>query len=608
MAETRIANRNAVTLVRVSTKKQGGVDRFGMQSQRASNARIVAEQGFEVRRTVEYKDVSGDAVLFTDEMKSLQQYLRTPEMKNGNVVAFDLSRLLRPNFSDYVLLQVFVDQRISIFLPQHTMQLWTPEGRMLASVMCAVAFNEAERIRARCMGGREESLKAGYCAAGSRTVLTGWTWDAKTKKWGKDPIYAPQLVEAARMVIDGGVEANYQSVINKLNFCLRPANPGDIPKRATPSGLRRLLSNRMLIGERVIDKKHDLTVPKAQLYDERDGKLRKRPIIAREPHERYTQDVPPLISHEDFEKLQAIIRAKSDARHQLHVLAGDREKVTYRGLLFCAECGRPIYTVNAKGGYKYYRCRDGFVNRSGTRTCKSSATSMRKAELEAELERVFSKEFPSNSFFKKLLREHGALSNRKEIEQRRHKLDSEQEKLESKRARIIDAEIEGTITKQDRDLRLKKVNTDLDANRREHEELEHKNAPLPTFGQWERMARPFKNFASLPVDEKRRLITSRFQEIRVKDGCVVSLYLLTGEVVTPRPKEIEDPTKCVGCTRQLREREIRRHWNVCERCLDENAEWREGQREEQRLHRERFNVPYLVPSGVPAFNDSSQRL
>ena len=92
----------------------------------------------------------------------------------------------------------------------------------------------------------------------------------------------------------------------------------------------------------------------------------------------------------------------------------------------------------------------------------------------------------------------------------------------------------------------------------------------------------------------------------MKDGCVVSLYLLTSEVVTPRPKE--DPTKCRSCARQLRDREIRYRWNICERCLDEGADWEDGQRELQRLHRERFDVPDLVPTAVSAFSDTTTQL
>src|SRR5512141_1923413 len=64
---------------------------------------------------------------------------------------------------------------------------------MLAGVLCAVDYNEAERIRDHCMSGRDESRRLGFCAAGGRTVPTGVTWDVKTEAWRYDCIYCGRL-------------------------------------------------------------------------------------------------------------------------------------------------------------------------------------------------------------------------------------------------------------------------------------------------------------------------------------------------------------------------------------------------------------------------------
>jgi hypothetical protein len=60
--------------------------------------------------------------------------------------------------------------------------------------------------------------------------------------------------------------------------------------------------------------------------------------------------------------------------------------------------------------------------------------------------------------------------------------------------------------------------------------------------------RPFtQGFRGLPVAEKRRLVAERFTQIKVRDGRVVSLYLLTGEVkaVPARPEENCHSCGCV---------------------------------------------------------------
>jgi DNA invertase Pin-like site-specific DNA recombinase len=557
-------NKNAVTLVRVSTKKQGGEDRFGMDAQRRSNERIVADQGFTVRKTIEYRDVSGDDVMFTAEMCDLQAYLHTPEMRGGNLVAKELSRILRPNYSDYPLLQVFEDQKISIHLPHYVLQLWTPEGRMLVGILCTVDFNEAQRIRERCMGGREESRRMGFCAAGGRTIPTGVTWDVKTKTWGYDSIYAPKIAEAFRMFASG--ETNFGHIIRTLHLCLRPSRGA--PKLANPTALRRLLENRMFIGERVVNRKFDLSIPKNKLmYVGKDNLMHKRsrPLIAREPNESYVRQVlnPGLVSVEMFDKVQSMLRAKSDKTHQSHALHADRPKFCYRGLLFCADCGQPLYTVPQGDGY--YRCRDHFPQRGGKRSCKSSTIT--RGRLEAELDRLFSQEFPRSYFFKEIFKKHVGSESRKEVARQRSLLMKEQKTLLEKRERIIEFALDGTIDRSDRDRRLKTVDDDLDSNRRKLTEVV--DTPLPTYREWCDLLWAFKNFEDLPPDEKRRRITSRFQEIRVKDYRVVSLYLLTGEVATPNePLREVDPNTCYSCGRTMRKRIPFGGVNYCEPCSE----------------------------------------
>jgi hypothetical protein len=124
-------------------------------------------------------------------------------------------------------------------------------------------------------------------------------------------------------------------------------------------------------GERVWDKKFDLSVPRETLICVgKDNKLHKenRPLIARDPHEVYVRRVMPgLVPTETFVKVQMILRAKSDKVHQCHALHSDRPKFTYRGLLFCGECRQPIYTVGTQDYERgYYRCRDQFPRRGGT--------------------------------------------------------------------------------------------------------------------------------------------------------------------------------------------------------------------------------------------------
>jgi Recombinase zinc beta ribbon domain len=455
----------------------------------------------------------------------------------------------------------------------------------------------------------------GHCAAGGRTIPSGVTWDVKTKTWGYDQVYAPKIAEAFRMVARG--ETNLSYIIKKLNLYLRPSQGA--PKLANCTSLRRLLENRMFIGERVIDKKFDLTVPKEQLmHVGRDGKLHKRnrPAVAREAHEVIVRQVisPGLVDPKTFTKVQTILRGKSDQYRQMHALHTGKSKFVYGGgLLTCGECGQPLYTVSTgKRRIPCYRCRDHFPKKGSTGVCK--APTMKQDRLEVELDRVFSHELTRNHFYTELFKKHAGAESRKDTSRRRARLEARQKALAEKRERIIEFALEGVYDQSERDRRLQPVLDERAANQRLLDDLVE--TPLPTLDEWQYLMQPFRRgFAGLPADEKRRLITSRFQNIRVKNYRVVSLYLLTGDIVKPSEHEEVDPTKCYGCGHRVSESK-RISWQgttMCAECA-EHADYEASEsRSRVRLGRttweDRIHAGVLTrESTANTVNDSSHRL
>jgi len=598
----------AVGVIRVSTAQQADEDHFGIPAQRAAIQKLVAQHNLDLIETISYSDVSGADVIYAPEMQRLLKLIERPDI--NAVVAPEFSRVVRPTeFSDYALLQRFVDCRVTLYLPSGPLDFGNPHGKFIAGIQAQIAGLELSMIKSRLVAGREESRKLGYAAAGGRTVPTGVIWDVKTKTYSYDTVYAPVIREAFRMVANG--ETCFQKIIDTLQLKLRPAR-GE-PKLAHVSVFRRLLENRMYVGERVIDKKFDPGVSReSRLFRSKDGKLRKKnpPMIPREPHEVYEHQViePGLVSREIFERVQQILRAKSDKRHQQHA----RRTPTifaYRGLLLCAECGSPLYTVGA-GQYSYYRCRNTMPKLAVADTCKSR--SLHRADLDAALDRFFSQEFTKTQFFRELLLKHSGSDERKARAQRREYLKAQLDALAKKRERIIEFALEGTITKLDRDRRLRALDAEVERIRREIGELT--DVPMPTYDEWTELLRPFRRgFPGLPSTEKRRLITSRFQDIRVKDYRVASLYLLTGEPADFRPQPPLE-THCDLCRRPLNEpAEAGRIY--CDGCQDTIAEQGEVDRAEMRQkQREEFDLPLIAhPAMLPigadrAFAETSQGL
>src|SRR5437879_6414355 len=108
--------KKVIELIRVSTEGQAADDKSGIPAQRAINRRTAGQHGLEIVRSIELADVSGTAVLATSEMQELLRLIEDPHI--CGVVAKEFSRLMRPEkFTDYALLQAFIDTGTVLYLP-----------------------------------------------------------------------------------------------------------------------------------------------------------------------------------------------------------------------------------------------------------------------------------------------------------------------------------------------------------------------------------------------------------------------------------------------------------------------------------------------------------
>jgi hypothetical protein len=169
-----------------------------------------------------------------------------------------------------------------------------------------------------------------------------------------------------------------------------------------------------------------------------------------------------------------------------------------------------------------------------------------------------------------------------------------QQALAVKRERILARELDGKITKAESDRWLKPVADELEANRRQLEEL--REVTLPTYAQLGALLRPLRCFSRLSIDEKRRLIASQFQAIKVRDYRVTSLYLLTGDMVTPDLSKFPpvDPTMCQTCGSREKERGEDRYCAHCSYEI-EGTTWKD--RETARTGKGR-RLPKVHPGAL----------
>jgi len=181
--------KRVIELIRVSTEQQAGEDRAGIPAQREANRRTARSYGLEIARTIEIVDVSGASVLMSSEMQELVRLMESPEIHG--VVTKEFSRLIRPErFTDYALLQAFIDTNTVLYLPDGPIDLASKSGRLLGTIRAAIAGLERREILDRMQDAKEAMRRAGKHAGGATSLPYGvgytderlWFYTAEAEK------------------------------------------------------------------------------------------------------------------------------------------------------------------------------------------------------------------------------------------------------------------------------------------------------------------------------------------------------------------------------------------------------------------------------------------
>jgi DNA invertase Pin-like site-specific DNA recombinase len=486
--------KKVIELIRVSTEGQASADHASMPAQRAVNQRTCAQFGLEIVRSIEISDVSGACVLMAPEMQQLIQSMRSPEIHG--VVAREFSRLMRPeNFEDFALLQAFVDSRTLLYLPEGPLDLNSKTGRLLGTIRAAIAGMERTEILERIWTANEEKRRRGELAQ-SQIVLP---WGV-----GYDPVrgfyYKPEaerLREAFRQFLAGN--QSYRQLSRLVGV--------------TPRGVHVIMRNPIWTGWRVIDKRRDPS--SAGRYPSVDGRQADRRKIARAPEDviRVKVIADPLISDIDFQAVQGIMDLKQ-ARHwrtQPDIV----HRFTYNGFLSCSACGQVVHTAYAKRDY--YACK----GRRVQHTCNTKY--MAREKLEARLDSLFAHQLTSRQFLERCvdeLRQRHMLSDSAAHAER---LAAEAMSLHQKRTRVVDAFLDGIISRAERDSRLSSIDRDIQATQKslassrpaaiiDLNALIEAFSPLMEWGYWSR-------------EQKRSILASIVPDIRVADYQIAALGL-----------------------------------------------------------------------------------
>lgn len=491
-------SKKVIELIRVSTEGQASEDRAGIPAQREINRRTATAFGLTIFKTIEIVDVSGASVLASPEM---QQLLRL--MESGGihgVVTKEFSRLMRPEkFTDYALLQHFIDTGTVLYLPDGPIDLRSKTGRFIGTIRAAVAGLERREIVERMQDAKEAMRRAGKHTGGDSSLPFGIGY-SKERGWHLTA-EAEKVKEAFSLFLSG--ETSYLEIGRKLN----------IPR----TSVRFILENPIYTGWRIYDEKRD---PSARGYvPGPNGRQGYRKKIARGPEEVIRVRVfDGLVTEEDFRCVQNVIELKR--RKHWRSRQEPPNRYTYNGFLTCGDCGQLLYTHSSKSDFYICKTRNTRERRlralQGLKPCTNKY--MLRSKLEARIDHLLGTQLVKPEFLKTVLDQYE--SNRQSpsappIDELaiREKLSA----LTAKRERILDAFLDGVIDRKQRDGMLEYTEREVAAYNKVLADSAPalKPKPIEGVGTILSVVQPFAEWEFLARNERRKLLTLLCPEIAV---------------------------------------------------------------------------------------------
>src|SRR5713101_2351554 len=498
--------KNVVELIRVSTEQQAAGDRGGIPAQREANKRTARIYGLHIVKTIEIVDVSGASVLTSPKMKELLRLMESPDIQG--VVAKEFSRLMRPEkFTDYALLQQFIDTNTLLYLPEGPIDLASKMGRLLGTIRAAVAGLERREITERMQDAKEALRRAGKHPGGAPSLPYGVGY-SKERGWYFTP--GAEKVKQAFALFRSG-QTSYNEIGQRLNIAR--------------TSVRFILENPIYTGWRVYDEKRD---PSALGYvpgpDGRQGYRRK---IKRAPDEVIRVRVlDGLVSEKDFARVQQLIELKRQKHWRVRSVTPGR--YSYNGFLVCGDCGNLLYTHSSK--YDFYLCKSRHTRerrRHSLEPCSNCY--MLRTKLELKIDSLLGDKLQHPDFLSRVVEQY---NGRNADTTRRPAFDqcamtNKLTALAEKKQRILETFYDGVIDREQRNQLVEEIHREISAYRKLL--LHSAPQPEPSLNQdvasLLALVEPFAEWEFLEREDKRELLRHLCPEISIYRYTIKSLTL-----------------------------------------------------------------------------------
>lgn len=406
---------------RVSTAMQ--VDGFSLEAQKEKLRRYADFN--EMQIVGEYSDAgfSGKNIKGRADFQRMLNDIEAQKDPISYVLVFKLSRFGR-NAADVLFsLQLMQDYGVNLICVEDGIDSSKESGKLMISVLSAVAEIERENIRAQTMAGREQKAREGKWNGGfapyGYTLVNG------------ELIVAEDEAEVIRKIFERYIHTNdgihgIAEYLNKHGYQKKVRQNGSL-QQFSRSFVDGVLDNPVYMGKIAYGRRRT---------EKKIGTRNEMHIVEQDEFPTYDGKHEALVSEEDWNLAQ---RKKQHRSFQRDAFKDPTHAHILSGILVCPSCGKKMYGNVTKAHSKdkktryYYHCRH--VRNATGHSC-SFRTSIEQSEIDRTVACVISAMVHDERFSSAIQAKIGKAINTEELEKELRTLEGTLRQVESVKSRL----------------------------------------------------------------------------------------------------------------------------------------------------------------------------
>ncbi len=360
---------------RVSTALQ--VDGYSLDAQRETMRKYADFQNMEIVREYSDEGHSGKNIRGRQEFVRMLNDIEDGKDEVSFVLVFKLSRFGRNAADVLSSLQLMQDYGVNLICVEDNIDSSKEAGKLLISIIAAVAEMERENIRVQTMAGRMQKAREGKWNGGFAPY--GYALESGELVIAEDEADIIRMIFDRYINTDDGINgvANY---LNNHGYTKKLRQNGTIPGFST-SFVKKIIDNPIYMGKIAYGRRRT---------EKKNGTRNETHVVEQSEFPIYEGIHEAIISEEEWNLAQEK-RSKNNYRREkvndpdhAHILSG---------ILRCPCCGKGMYGNVAKAHSKdnktryYYYCKN-TVNATGHKC--TFRTNIEQSQIDGMLERLIS--------------------------------------------------------------------------------------------------------------------------------------------------------------------------------------------------------------------------